>query len=347
MRGQALQDWLEKAARSAIDVPASGIEAEAWIARNLAEVCLFTIALGGSPAPVDSSVSAMGGGLPGPGADRLRRLREHLGEVPSQYASADVPPPPITPFGNSDSRAAELLSEYAASLHSEDAALQDVISVQNGVGAAKIKEYATARGIGEHAFQVLDTGLAPDLLWRAWTFLPGTGPLMLAPKEELDPATMDIWWGIHNGFHLDHMASLAAQRSNPMAVEYGEGMLVTESLTMVGEILAGARARLSGSTRHMAVVASGIRERILRHPGNPAAVEKSIEVSRKEFAWLPTVASAYVSGPIDLIASNFESHFIPAAVSNALLAQWATLESQDSSLRLLRQRAQEGTSSAG
>lgn len=71
MHGKDLQAWLEKAARAATNVPASGTEAEAWKARNLAEVCLFTIAFGGSPDPVDAAVSGLGGGLPGPGADRL------------------------------------------------------------------------------------------------------------------------------------------------------------------------------------------------------------------------------------------------------------------------------------
>lgn len=347
MHGRDLQEWLEKAAQAATDVPASGTEADAWKARNLAEVCLFTIAFGGSPDPVDTIVSALGGGLPGPGADRLRRLRQHLGEVPSQYDVADVPTPQTTPFGTRDSHAAKLLSQYAASLHSGNEPRQEILSVQNGLGAAKIKEHVQARGIGDYAHQVVDTSLPPDLLWRAWTFLPWMGPMMLAPKEELDLATMDIWWGIHNGFHLDHMASLATQGLDPMAVEYGEGMLVSESLTMVGEILAGARARRSGSTRHMAVAASGIRERILRHPGNPEAVLKGDEVSSNEFAWLSTVASAYVSGPLNLIANNFVSHLIPTVISEAILVQWVTLERQDESLRLLRQGAQEGYLSAG
>lgn len=251
-------------------------------------------------------------------------------------------PPHITPFGGRDSHAAELLSEYAASLHSGDQPLQDILSVQNGLGAAKIVEHARARGIGDYAHHVVDTTLPPDVLWRAWTFLPWKGATMLAPKEELDLATMDIWWGIHNGFHLDHMAGLAAQGSDPMVVEYGEGMLVSESLTMIGGILAGARARLSASALHMAVVASGIRERILRHPGNTEPVGKGDEVSRKEFAWLPTVASAYVSGPLKLVADDFVSPLIPVTVSERVRTQWVTLERQDKPLRLLRQGAQEG-----
>ncbi|WP_104062290.1 hypothetical protein [Arthrobacter sp. 4R501] len=338
---QNVQEWLERAARAALDVPAAGREAEAWKVRNLAEVCLFTIAFGGLPSPVDTAVAELDEGLLGPASGRLLRLRQCLGALPSQYEVASSEPPPVSRFAKDESDAAELLSVYADSLEGGEVTASDIRSVQNGLGGRIIGDHATARGLGKYAHKVIDTSLPTDLLWRTWTYLPWTGPVALVPDELLDPATMDIWWGIHNGFHLDHMAGLAAQGSDPMRVEFGEGMLISESLTMVGEILSGAKARLAGRPRHMAVVADGISERIRRHPASPMKPRESDRISRDEFAWLPTVASAYVAGPLKLIAANFESDLIPKTITEVISTQWTTLEGQDNSLRILRRGAQD------
>src|SRR5580704_13351713 len=126
--------------------------------------------------------------------------------------------------------------------------------------------------------------------------LPGPGTAIAEMPSTATPMAQQIWRGIHEGAHLDHLSSLA-RLSRPLAPnpgEFGAGLLVAESYAMAVEILAAVECVLAGQGHAVWQLGAGLIERATRLPGgsNPAA----------EFADLPTLAEVYVLGPLEVLA---------------------------------------------
>jgi hypothetical protein len=125
-----------------------------------------------------------------------------------------------------------------------------------------------------------------------------------------------IWRGIHEGAHLDHLGSLARISGSlaPNPAEFGAGLLVAESYAMAVEILAAVECVLAGEGNAVWQLGAGLIERATRLPGgsNPAA----------EFADLPTLAEVYVVGPLEVLASGPAAAALPAEINRSLHDRW-------------------------
>jgi hypothetical protein len=144
--------------------------------------------------------------------------------------------------------------------------------------------------------------------------------------EQLTTDDFDIWWGVHDGSHLDHLAIFPSNL--PAPIEYGEGLLLAESLVMSLELLAAAEALVTANSRVQSRVRVGILERVGRLTGVftdsdliQAALRMGVERD-VEFAALQTLARAYVTGPFALIARQFNDPLIPDTVANELISRW-------------------------
>src|SRR5580704_13553872 len=146
--------------------------------------------------------------------------------------------------------------------------------------------------------------------------LPGPGTAIAEVPSTATPMAQQIWRGIHEGAHLDHLSSLA-RLSRPLAPnpgEFGAGLLVAESYAMAVEILAAVECVLAGEGHAVWQLGAGLIERATRLPGgsNPAA----------EFADLPTPAEVYVLGPLEVLAGAPAVATLPAQIVGSLRARW-------------------------
>ena len=126
---------------------------------------------------------------------------------------------------------------------------------------------------------------------RTWMCLPGLawGTAIAEVPSTATPLEQQIWRGIHEGAHLDHLTSLA--RRGPLAPspgEFGAGLLLAEAYAMAVEILAAVECVLAGQGHAVWQLGAGLIERATRLPGAayPAA----------EFADLPPWPRSTCSG---------------------------------------------------
>ena len=145
--------------------------------------------------------------------------------------------------------------------------------------------------------------------WMCLPGLPGPGTAIAEVSSTATAMEQQIWRGIHEGAHLDHLSSLARLR-RPMAPspgEFGAGLLVAESYAMAVELLAGVECILAGEGHAVWQLGAGLIERATRLPGgaNPAA----------EFADLPTLAEVYLLGPLDVLSGGHASAVLPAELT--------------------------------
>jgi hypothetical protein len=153
---------------------------------------------------------------------------------------------------------------------------------------------------------------------RTWMCLPGLASPATAIAEVPSTATpvkQQIWRGIHEGAHLDHLTSLA--RRGPLAPspgEFGAGLLIAESYAMAVEILAAVECILAGEGHAVRQLGAGLIERATRLPGgaHPAA----------EFADLPTLAEVYLVGPIEVLAGGPAAAALPDELISSLRDRW-------------------------
>jgi hypothetical protein len=210
----------------------------------------------------------------------------------------------VTGFG-------ELLMTTAATLR-HDPALPLVSAPQLAWGARYRPSPST-----DHVTMRLP--LSRRLARRTWMCLPGLPGPGTAIAEVPSTATameQQIWRGIHEGAHLDHLSSLARLRG-PMAPspgEFGAGLLVAESYAMAVELLAGVECILAGEGHAVWQLGAGLIERATRLPGgaNPAA----------EFADLPTLAEVYLLGPLDVLSGDRASAVLPPELTRSLHNRW-------------------------
>jgi hypothetical protein len=330
--GPAAGAWAVAAAHAAARVPASHAEADAWIVRGWADVAVGCLALDGYArrlAKPDepgafSGLDEVVRGLPivagGQHADRLRRLRRFAGPVPLWYPDARPIGGPIRRVRGIAWRAASLLSWFGGML------LTTATTLPHHAPAALISARQLAWGVryrpspsDAHVTLTLPVNrLLARRTWMCLPGLPGPGSVIAAVPSTAPPIEQQIWRGIHEGAHLDHLASLArlggGQPLAPSPGEFGQGLLVAESYAMAVEILAAVECILAGEGHAVWQLGAGLIERATRLPGGarPAA----------EFADLPTLAEVYLLGPLEVLTDGPAADALPEEIIEPLRDRW-------------------------
>jgi hypothetical protein len=155
---------------------------------------------------------------------------------------------------------------------------------------------------------------------RTWMCLPGRsgtepGPVVAEVPSTASPLAQQIWRGIHEGAHLDHLSALTALGpAAPSPAEYGAGLLIAESYAMAVEILAAVECVLAEEGHAVWQLGAGLIERATRLPGgsDPAS----------EFVDLPTLAEVYVRGPLEVLTGGDAARALPAQIVGSLRARW-------------------------
>jgi hypothetical protein len=150
---------------------------------------------------------------------------------------------------------------------------------------------------------------------------PGPRAAVAEVPSTATPLAQQIWRGIHEGAHLDHLSVLARSGEGaPSPAEFGDGLLAAESYAMAVEILTAVECLLAGEGAAVWQLGAGLVERATRLPGgsDPAP----------EFTDLPTLAEVYVLGPLHVLAgvaparALAPAHTLPAELITALCARW-------------------------
>ena len=336
--------WAIAAATAAVRVPAGNAEADAWTVRGWADVAIGCVALdgpgfagpsrrlirrdeSGAFSGLDEVIRSLRVVSGGQHAARLRQLRRFAGPVPPWYPDTRPVAGPIRDVGEIVWRAAGLVSGFGELLMATAATLRHdaacpLVSARQLAWGARYRPSPSA----EHV--TLRLPLNRRLARRTWMCLPGLPGPGTAIAEVPSTATaieQQIWRGIHEGAHLDHLSSVARLRhppghppGRPLAPspgEYGAGLLVAESYAMAVEMLAAVECILAGEGHAVWQLGAGLIERATRLPGgaSPAA----------EFADLPTLAEVYLLGPLDMLSGGSgPSTVLPAELTRSLHDRW-------------------------
>jgi len=256
--------WAVAAATAAARVPALNAESDAWIVRGWADVAVGCLALdgprpgdsgsGGSGLPgafggLDEVVLAMGVLSGGQHAARLRLLRRFAGPVPRWYPDARPVAGFIRRIRGTAWRAANLVAGFGELLISTAAALPRDTPCPL-VSARQLAWGVRYRPSPSDAYVTLRLPVSRLLARRTWMCLPGLdspGTAIVAAPSTGTALEQQIWRGIHEGAHLDHLASLARRGPQaPSPGEFGAGLLIAESYAMAVEILAAVECVLAG-----------------------------------------------------------------------------------------------------
>jgi hypothetical protein len=335
--------WAIAAANAAIGVPAVDAEATAWTVRGWADVAVGCLALDGSapsgsrgPAPfapgafggLDEVVRAMPVVSGGQHAARLRRLRELAGPVPPWYPDARPVAGPVRGVGSFIWQGADLLARFGDELMMTGAGLPWGASCPLS-SARQLAWGARYRPSPSDAHRTVRLPVNRFLARRTWMCLPGRpgpgrpgpgpgpgpGPAVAEVPSTASPLAQQIWRGIHEGAHLDHLAALTALgAAAPSPAEFGAGLLIAESYAMAVEILAAVECVLAEEGHAVWQLGAGLIERATRLPGgsDPAP----------EFADLPTLAEVYVRGPLEVLTGGDAARALPAQIVGSLRARW-------------------------
>ena len=260
----AARAWAIAAANAAVRVPAVNAEAAAWTVRGWADVAVGCLALAG-PAPPGSGPRHSGafGGLDevvravpvisgGQHAVRLRRVRGLAGPVPPWYPDARPVAGPIRAVGPFAWQAADLVARFGDELMMTGAGLPWRASCRLS-SARQLAWGARYRPSPSEEYRTVRLPVNRFLARRTWMCLPGRpgpepelGPVIAEVPSTASPLAQQIWRGIHEGAHLDHLsAPTALGPAAPSPVEFGAGLLIAESraLVLVGrQVLAAPRA---------------------------------------------------------------------------------------------------------
>jgi hypothetical protein len=251
-------------------------------------------------------------------AARLRYLRRFAGPVPPWYPDTRPVAGPIRALGARARRAADLVAEFGELLIATAGRLPPGPACPL-VSARQLAWGVRYRPSPSEGHVTLNLPVNRRLARRTWMCLPGRpgpGTAILELPSTATPMAQQIWRGIHEGAHLDHLSSLA-RLSGPVAPnpgEFGAGLLVAESYAMAVEILAAVECVLAGEGHAVWQLGAGLIERATRLPGgsNPAA----------EFADLPTLAEVYVLGPLEVLAGGPAAAALPAEITRSLADRW-------------------------
>ena len=282
----------------------------------------------GGPGSAGSAVSGAFDGLDevvrtvgvlsgGQHAARLRLLRRFAGPVPRWYPDAR----PVTGFIRRVRgivwRAADLVAGFGGLLLSTAGALPHDAPCPL-VSARQLAWGVRYRPSPSDAHVTLRLPVSRRLARRTWMCLPGLagpGTAIVAVPSTASALEQQIWRGIHEGAHLDHLASLA--RQGPLAPspgEFGAGLMIAESYAMAVEILAAVECVLAGEGHAVWQLGAGLIERATRLPGgtHPTA----------ELADLPTLAEVYLLGPIEILAGGAAAAALPDELISSLRDRW-------------------------
>jgi hypothetical protein len=316
--------WAMAAALSAATVPVTGAEAAAWTVRGWADVAVGCLALdgaanrglGGAFSGLDEVIRAVPVVSAGSQAARLRSLRRAAGPVPPWYPDTrSVQGGAIRSVVPHAWRAAGLLAGFGQLLMTTATGLPPgpacpLSSARQLAWGARYRPRPT----DEHVtvYPPVSRRLARRT-WMCLPGLPGPGTAIAEVPSTATPLAQQIWRGIHEGAHLDHLAALArlgGQGTGPAApspAEFGNGLMLTESYAMAVEILAAVECLLAGEGHAVWQLGAGLIERATRLPGGarPAA----------EFADLPTLAEVYVLGPVEILAGRTAAGVRPEEIA--------------------------------
>jgi hypothetical protein len=273
--------------------------------------------LAGAFGGLDEVVRAMGVLSGGEHAARLRLLRRFAGPVPRWYPDARPVAGFIRRIRGIAWRAANLVAGFGELLLTTAAALPRDAPCPL-VSARQLAWGVRYRPSPSDAHVTLRLPVSRLLARRTWMCLPGLaspGTAIVAAPSAGTALEQQIWRGIHEGAHLDHLASLA--RRGPLAPspgEFGAGLLIAESYAMAVEILAAVECVLAGEGHAVWQLGAGLIERATRLPGgaHPAA----------EFADLPTLAEVYLLGPIEVLAGGAAAAALPEELISSLRDRW-------------------------
>jgi len=319
--------WAMAAAQAAVRVPVADAEAAAWTVRGWADVAVGCLALDG---PANRDLTGAFSGLDeviravpvvsgGPQAARLRSLRRAAGPVPPWYPDTRRVPGAIRSVGPRAWRAAGLIAGFGELLMTTAAGLPPgpvcpLSSARQLAWGARYRPWPTDEHVTVHP------PISRRLARRTWMCLPGLpgpGTAIAEVPSTATPLAQQIWRGIHEGAHLDHLAVLSRLGgpgpAAPSPAEFGAGLMLTESYAMAVEILAAVECLLAGEGYAVWQLGAGLIERATRLPGGsrPAA----------EFADLPTLAEVYVLGPVEILAGATAAGALTAEITGALTAE--------------------------
>jgi hypothetical protein len=325
--------WAVAAANLAVRVPAEHAEAAAWTVRGWADVAVGCLALdrpviaaapgsrtdpGSSPAAfggLDAAVRAAPVVSGGQHAARLRRLRELAGPVPPWYPDARPVAGPIRRVRRLVWQAADLLTRFGNELMMAGARLPWSASCPLS-SARQLAWGARYRPSPSDAYRTVRLPVDRFLARRTWMCLPERpGPAVAEVPSNASPLAQQIWRGIHEGAHLDHLGALAALGpAAPSPAEFGAGLLIAESYAMAVEIVAAIECILAEEGNAVWQLGAGLIERATRLPGgsDPAA----------EFTDLPTLAEVYLLGPLEVLTGGQAARALPEQIAGALRSRW-------------------------
>ena len=327
--------WAVAAATAAVRVPAGNAEADAWTVRGWADVAVGCVALDGrgfaGPARraagrddpgafsgLDEVIRSLRVVSGGQHAARLRQLRRIAGPVPAWYPDIRPVAGPIRGVREVVWRAAGLVAEFGGRLIATAATLPHDPACPL-VSARQLAWGVRYRPSPSEDHFTLRLPVNRRLARRTWMCLPGLpgpGTTIAEVPSTATPMEQQIWRGIHEGAHLDHLSWLAGlgHPQAPSPGEFGAGLLIAESYAMAVEILAAVECVLAGEGHAAWQLGAGLIERATRLPGgsNPAA----------EFADLPTLAEVYVLGPLEVLAGGPAAAALPSGLIRSLHDRW-------------------------
>jgi hypothetical protein len=258
-------------------------------------------------------------------AARLRQLRRFAGPVPPWYPDTSPVAGPIRDVRDIVWRAAELVTGFGELLMTTAATLRHDAACPL-VSARQLAWGVRYRPSPSRDHVTLRLPLNRRLARRTWMCLPGLPGPGTAIAEVPSTATameQQIWRGIHEGAHLDHLSAVARLRPSPgrppapSPGEFGAGLLVAESYAMAVEMLAAVECILAGEGHAVWQLGAGLIERATRLPGGASPAP--------EFADLPTLAEVYLLGPLDVLSGGQDlstSAVLPAEITRCLHARW-------------------------
>jgi hypothetical protein len=318
--------WAIAAATAAVRVPAPNAEAAAWTVRGWADVAVGCLALDG---PAGLRRTGAFGGLDeavrntpvtsaGQHAARLRQIRQFAGPVPRWYPDTRPVSGPVRDVRKLAWQAAELLACFGQLLMMTAGGLpwRPACPLRSARQLAWGVRYRPSPS-DEHV-----TVSLPVNRWlarRTWMCLPGLPGPATAVAEVPSTASalaQQIWRGVHEGAHLDHLSALARPvPAVPSPAEFGAGLLAAESYAMAVEILAAVEGVLAGEGDAVWQLGAGLIERATRLPGgaDPAP----------EFVDLPTLAEVYVLGPLEVLVGEAAAQGLPEEIISALRTRWS------------------------
>lgn len=315
----------------AANVPArSREEMSAWQCRGLTEIALCVLISGSGLDQLDEQVANLDLTFaPQRFLTRLVGLRSMLGPVPDIYHRSAERLPSAQPSSE------KVISDVRIACELADSLLQASLR-QEATG-----QKSALKGVGEAAFLARKPWrpASPDqnsvefvevpeldlsLLWRAWMTTPN-GLKMVVPNQCLDPVRMDVWWGVHNGAHLDHL--WLRKERGPSPLEFGSGLLVAEALAMSSELLLSLESFHSGDFAVSNAVAFAIVERagrldLPKLSGFGRSYDVAAADESAEFVALPVLSEAYICGPLDLIRRQYVDALIPIEITEAFQSRW-------------------------